>query len=317
MRIVITGGAGFLGQHLTRYLIEEANLPNLEEITLVDIVPAPVPVQDQRIKVITANLSESNQLSQIITPKTTVVFHLAAIVSGQAEAEFELGMQINFDLTRHLLEHIRHTNSNIRLIFASSLAVFGGQLPDIIEDTVALSPQSSYGTQKAMAELLIHDYSRKGYLDGVVLRLPTISIRPGKPNQAASSFASGIIREPLQGLPAICPVDPELALWISSPRCVIQNLVHAIHLPASNKTRRSINLPGMTITVKDMLADLRSVAGEQVYQLVSYQFDERINQIVGSWPSRFNIQTALQLGFTEDQSFQNNIKSFIHTLKGE
>ena len=202
MDILITGGAGFLGQRLAQHLL---NLPDLQRLTLADIVLPTSPEQDSRVDCVQADLTDSQATSRLITRDITAVFHLAAVVSGQAEANFDLGVRVNVGGTRNLLEAMRHNAPGALLVFASSLAVFGGELPDVITEKTAVTPQSSYGTQKAIAELWVHDYTRKGFIDGRVLRLPTVCVRPGKPNAAASSFASGIIREPLQGDRAICP----------------------------------------------------------------------------------------------------------------
>jgi len=230
MNIVITGGAGFLGQRLVRKLLERGTLRGvdgrdgtIERITLVDVVPPAV--SDSRVVSVAGDIGEPGLLRQVLTPGTASIFHLAAIVSGKAEAEFDLGMRINFDATRQLLDACRTVGECPKVVFASSVAVYGGDLPETVLDTTAVSPQSSYGTQKAMAELLISDYTRRRFVDGRVLRLPTISIRPGKPNAAASSFASGIVREPLNGEAALCPVDPATRLWLSSPATAIDCLL--------------------------------------------------------------------------------------------
>ena len=200
----------------------------------------------------------------------------------------------------------------MKFIFTSSLAVFGGELPPVIDDRCAVTPQSSYGAQKAMCELLINDYARKGFVDGRVLRLPTISVRPGKPNKAASSFASGIIREPLHGEQAVCPVNAELALWLSSPAAVVSNFIHAATLPASAfGALRTLNLPGISVRVREMLEALRAVAGDVVAARVRFEPDAAINRIVAGWPGEFDTQRARRLGFIADESFEQAIRAFI------
>ncbi|MGB3297988.1 MAG: D-erythronate dehydrogenase, partial [Phormidesmis sp.] len=242
----------------------------------------------------------------------TAIYHLAAVVSGQAEANFDLGMAVNGEGTRHLLEAVRHQAPGAKFIFASSLAVFGGDLPEVITDKTAVAPQSSYGTQKAVAELWVNDYSRKGFIDGYVLRLPTVCVRPGKPNAAASSFASSIIREPLKGQRAICPVDPNLALWVSSPDVVVNNLVHSLTLNAEEwKGSRTINLPGLTVTVQAIVDALVQVTDRATAAHIHYQPDEAISRIVASWPSEFDVGRSLTLGFSQDHSFENIIRAFI------
>ena len=307
MHILITGGAGFLGQRLARYLLEDAKLQSL---TLADITPPPVPNNDARVTSCQSDLSQPQAAKDLITPELTAIYHLAAVVSAQAEADFDLGMSVNCDGTRHLLEAVRHQAPGAMVIFASSLAVFGGDLPAVITDETAVRPQSSYGTQKAIGELWVNDYSRKGFIDGRVLRLPTVCVRPGKPNAAASSFASSIIREPLQGHSAVCPVDLSLPLWLTSPATVTANLVHSATLPA-HRLGYTVNLPGITVTVQEMIEALGRVSGSQTPEKIQYQPDDKISQIVASWPSRFDISQAEKLGFKRDRSFDDIIRAFI------
>lgn len=311
MKVIITGGAGFLGQRLATALLRENVLP-FRELILADIQRPNAPVDDPRVRCLALDLTQPGAASQLIDKHCSVLFHLAAIVSSHAESDFDLGMQVNFDATRQLLEAARHHAPAMRFIFTSSLAVFGGQLPPMVSDDCAVLPQSSYGTQKALCELLINDYSRKGFVDGRVLRLPTISVRPGKPNKAASSFASGIIREPLHGESSICPVSPDLALWLSSPGTVIDNFIHAAQLSATQfGTSRTVNLPGISVTVQQMLHALGAVAGEQARARVSFVPDAAINRIVASWPGHFDVRRALALGFSVDEDFQQIIRAFM------
>ncbi|MGQ8817422.1 D-erythronate dehydrogenase [Serratia sp. NA_13] len=312
MKIIITGGAGFLGQRLAKALLQNESPLTVSQLVLADIHLPQAPGNDPRVRCLAIDLTDPQAANSLIDSGCSVLFHLAAIVSSHAENDFDLGMQVNFDATRHLLEAARQHAPALRLIFSSSLAVFGGELPPVVDDGCAVAPQSSYGAQKAMCELLVNDYTRKGFVDGRVLRLPTISVRPGKPNQAASSFASGIIREPLQGETAVCPVSPELPLWLSSPGTVVRNLIHAATLPLSAfGTTHTLNLPGISIKVQHMLDALREVAGEQVSARVRFEKDERINRIVAGWPSNFDTQRALALGFSTNESFQQVIRAFI------
>lgn len=311
MNIVITGGQGFLGQRLAKALLAQAQI-NIDTLTLVDVVKPIAPHEDVRVRCIEQDLRDSAAVDRLISPNTDVIFHLAAIVSSHAEQDPDLGYEINFLATKYLLEACRKHNPAVRFIFSSSLAVFGGHLPERIEDDTALTPQSTYGTQKAMSELLINDYTRKGFVDGLVLRLPTICIRPGKPNKAASSFVSSIIREPLQGEEAVCPVSPELALWLSSPNIIIRNFIHALTLPALPKNSwHAVNLPGFRVTVKEMLAELAAVRGEEILEKVRFAFDESINLIVASWPALINTASAERLGFYKDTNFAEVIQQFI------
>lgn len=218
MKILITGGAGFLGKRLVARLLARADV---DEIVLVDVAQAEG-LADPRVRTVAGDITDSTLMASLVDAGTAGVFHLAAVVSGQAEADFELGMRINLDASRLLLDLCRRRGHKPRVVFTSSVAVYGGDLPDVVTDDLALRPASSYGTQKAIAELLLADYSRRGFVDGRVLRLPTVSVRPGLPNKAASSFASGIIREPLNGEDAVCPVAPGTRLWLLSPRCAGQ-----------------------------------------------------------------------------------------------
>lgn len=306
MQIIITGGGGFLGQKLARALLH-SSLP-FSELLLVDIQEPPA-LADPRVRCLQADLTAPGVAESLISERTAVVYHLAAIVSSHAEQDFDLGWQVNLDTTRSLLEACRHTRPGIRFIFTSSLAVYGGPLPELVNDGTALTPTSSYGAQKAMGELLVNDYSRKGYVDGLALRLPTICVRPGKPNRAASSFVSSIIREPLQGEHALCPVSPKLRLWLSSPATVVANFLLAATLPRGDG--RSINLPGISVTVGEMLTALTQAGGQAARDRVQFAADPAIERIVASWPGRIDNQRALAAGFVADRTFAEIIDSFI------
>lgn len=311
MKVVITGGQGFLGQRLAKTLLTQNNV-QIDDLILIDVVKPIAPNNDPRVRCYEMDLREPTGLDELITKETDAIFHLAAIVSSHAEQDPDLGYEINFLATRNLLEICRQNNPKVRFIFSSSLAVFGGELPETILDSTAFTPQSTYGTQKAMCELLINDYTRKGFVDGIVVRLPTICIRPGKPNKAASSFVSSIMREPLHGETAICPVSEELRLWLSSPNTVVDNFIHALTLPSlPQRSWHTINLPGFSVTVKQMLSDLSKVKGEEILAHIKFEFDESINNIVASWPARIDNTQALALGFNVDSNFQSVIQQFI------
>jgi len=317
MKILITGGAGFLGQRLARKLLERGTLSleggkpqTITQIDLLDVVKADL--QDPRVRSLEGDIADPAVLRQAIDTETRAIFHLAAIVSGQAEADFDLGMRINLDASRALLETCRALGHKPRVIFTSSVAVYGGNLPDTVRDDTALNPQSSYGTQKAIAELLLADYTRRGFVDGRVLRLPTISVRPGRPNAAASSFASGIIREPLNGEPAVCPVGADTRLWLLSPRGAIAALIAGCELDADAMADRTpINLPGVSVTAAEMAQALREVAGDEVADRISWQADARVERIVGSWPGRWDTSRATRLGLTGDGSFADIVRAYM------
>jgi len=316
MNILVTGGAGFLGARLIEALLAPTASDLLganDHIVSADL--APCPVQDPRVTSHIGDICDPAFIASLVSPDTRVVYHLAAVVSGQAEADFDLGLRINFDATRALLEACRQQEQVPRFVFASSLAVFGGPIPEQVPESLAPLPQSSYGAQKAMAELLINDYSRKGFVDGRVCRLPTISVRPGKPNAAASSFASGMLREPLAGEPSNCPVPLDTRLWLSSPGTVIDNLLHAARLDGELLgQRRTLNLPGICVRVSEMLDSLARVGGDAARQRVSFEPDERVQRIVCSWPGDFDIKRPLQLGFTVDADFDSVVNAHQHDM---
>ncbi|AWK84054.1 D-erythronate dehydrogenase [Photobacterium damselae] len=311
MNIIITGGAGFLGNMLTHALLRD--YPQIQSLTIIDQIPnTSSVVNDPRVKSIVADITNQNEIKTLINKNTTHVFHLAAIVSSHAEEDFDLGMKVNLTATQLLLEQCRKINPSIRFVFSSSLAVFGGTLPTCIEPMTAAQPSSSYGTQKAICELLVNDYGRKGLVDAISVRLPTICIRPGSPNKAASSFVSGIIREPLKGEPSNCPVDKDLPLWISSPNTVIENIIRASQLPAEFITGfRTFNLPGIQVTPELMLSVMAKKVGSDRTRLVTFQPDPAIEKIVASWPQSFNNNEELNLGFKADDDFASIFEAYL------
>ena len=318
MEVLITGGAGFLGAKLARQLLARGTLAGpsgqpekISRITLLDQVAAQG-FDDARIAVMTGDAADPAVIAKALTPSVRSVFHLAAVVSGEAESDFDLGMRINLDATRVLLEQARKNGNRPRVVFTSSVAVFGGDLPPKVLDTTPATPQGSYGAQKAMCELMVSDYSRKGFVDGRSLRLPTVTVRPGKANKAASSFASGIIREPLNGVVSICPVPPETKVWALSPRSTVHNLVHAHELEsAAFGTAGAVNLPGLTTTVGDMVAAMGRVAGTETMKRVEWKEDPVIMRLVRTWPGDFVTTRAEKMGFIHDANFDDVVKAYI------
>jgi nucleoside-diphosphate-sugar epimerase len=318
MKVLITGGAGFLGQRLARQLLDRGTLADsqgraqrIDQLVLVDVVPAN-DLGDERVRVVTGDIADGALLRQAIDTDTASIFHLAAIVSGQAEADFDLGMRINLDASRLLLDISRELGHKPKVVFTSSVAVYGGKLPDVVRDDTALNPRSSYGTQKAIGELLVNDYSRRGFVDGRVLRLPTISVRPGKPNKAASSFASGIIREPLNGESTVCPVSPDARLWLLSPRAAIDALIagHELHAESLGDSR-TVNLPGLSVSVGAMVAALEKVAGPEALSRISFVPDPAVERIVNSWPAAWDVTRAKALGLSADPDFESIVRAYI------
>lgn len=318
MKVLITGGAGFLGRRLATRLLALGHLPgpsgapeSIDQLVLLDVIEASG-FDDPRVSVVVGDIADRAVLERAIDRDTGAIFHLAAVVSGQAEADFELGMRINLDASRMLLEVCRTLGHRPRVVFTSSVAVYGGDLPDVVRDDTALNPQSSYGAQKAIAELLLCDYSRRGFVDGRVLRLPTISVRPGRANAAASSFASGIIREPLNGKTTMCPVPLDTRLWLLSPRGAVAALVAGYEIDGGRLGLRPIvNLPGLSVSVADMIAALREVAGEAALARIRYEVDPRVEAIVGSWPSKWDTTRAESLGLSGDATFADVIRGYI------
>lgn len=315
--IVITGGAGFLGSRLTQALLDaqdEDRAPvSFDRVISVDLGPSPV--QDPRVTSVVGDFTEGEVLAQAVTERTVAICHLAAVLSGGSAADFDLAHRVNVQGTTNLLEAARATGAAPLFVFTSSLAVFGGQLPEQMPEHWGAHPESTYGAFKAIGELLVSEYSRKGWIDGRVCRMPTISVRPGRPNTAASSFASGIIREPLQGMRAPLPVPQDTRLWLCSPRTAVSNLVHALAVPGEAVGAwRVINMPGISVTVAEMLDALEDVAGPEVRELVYEEPDPVAAQIVQSWPSDFEVSRALSLGFQPDRGFRAAVEEFRDSL---
>lgn len=323
MKILVIGAAGMIGRKLVGALLGRGHLGgrDIDGLTLVDIVAPEKPAAFPSAKTIAADLSAPESAATLLAERPDVIFHLAAIVSGEAEADFDKGYRINLDGTRYLLEAIRQAGQGgayrPRLIFTSSIAVFGEPLPAEIPDEQVLTPLTSYGTQKAIGELLLADYSRRGFVDGIGIRLPTIAIRPGKPNKAASGFFSGIIREPLSGAEAVLPVSENVRHWFASPRAAVNFLLHAAEMDSSALgQRRSLTMPGLAATVGEEIAALRRVAGDKAVSLIRHEHDPVIAGIVAGWPQAFAARRALALGFVAEKSFDDIIRAHIEDELG-
>ena len=320
MKILIIGAAGMIGAKLAKRIAQDAQVGNQTATTLslIDIVqPAkPDTTHDITIDARVADLTQPSIAESLVTEEPDLIYHLAAVVSGEAEENFEKGYLINLDGTRALLEAVRaqhnKTGYTPKVIFASSIAVYGAPFAEIIEDDFHLTPQTSYGTQKAICELLLADYSRRGIVQGIGLRLPTICIRPGLPNKAASGFFSNILREPLNGKSAVLPVSDKVKHWFASPRTAINFLTHAASLSRDEVGLRcNMNLPGLCTTVAEELEALEKVAGSDVLKLIRIEPDAAIQTIVAAWPESFTASRAIELGFVGDDSFEDIIKVYL------
>jgi nucleoside-diphosphate-sugar epimerase len=319
MKILIIGGAGMVGRKLAERLARDGRVGGSEitGLTLYDVVPPQKPAGAAfPVSILTGDLPAGGETDRLVAERPDLIFHLAAIVSGEAEQEFDKGYRINLVGTQNLLESIRHTYrtdaAKVRLVFTSSIAVFGAPFPEKIGDEFFTTPLTSYGTQKAIGELLVSDYTRKGMLDGVSIRLPTICVRPGTPNKAASGFFSNIMREPLAGKEAVLPVSEDVMHWHASPRAAVGFLLHAATLPgATIGARRALTMPGLAATVGEQIAALRRVAGDKVVARIVRAPDPFIQGIVAGWPRNFVAQRATSLGFKAESTFDEIIKVHI------
>ncbi|MEC7245514.1 MAG: D-erythronate dehydrogenase [Pseudomonadota bacterium] len=319
MRVLIMGAAGMVGQKLlSRLENADTGLGKISKIYLHDMVPANTASWSGESEVLVGNIAESAEMQKLADLKPDLIFHLASIVSGEAELEFVKGWQVNMAGSWMFLEALRQHHEDSggsyvpKMVFTSSIAVFGAPFPDKISDEFFCAPQTSYGAQKAIIELLISDYSRKGYIDGISIRLPTICVRPGKPNLAASSFFSGIIREPLNGVEAILPVKDDVRHWHASPRSAARFLTHAASMDLSVLgSRRALNMPGVSCTVAEQIEALRTIAGNDVVSLIRPQLDDHIVKIVAGWPRNFDTERSVQFGFESESSFEEIIKIYL------
>jgi nucleoside-diphosphate-sugar epimerase len=322
MHILITGAAGMIGRKLSEWLVKDGSLNGkpIDRLSLIDVVAPTKPEGFAgTVDAVTSDLSAPGAAAVAVAPQPDVIFHLAGVVSGEAETDFDKGYRVNLDGTRALLETIRHAGDGYtpKFVFTSSIAVFGAPFPEAIPDDFHLTPLTSYGTQKAICELLLADYTRRGFLDGVGIRLPSIVVRPGKPNKAASGFFSGIIREPLAGQEAILPVADSVLHWHASPRSAVGFLIHAAGLTrAQLGDRINLTMPGVCCTVGEQIAALRRVAGDKVAARIRRAPDELVARIVAGWPSKFDPRRALALGITVEATFDDIIRAHIEDELG-
>lgn len=321
MHILIIGAAGMVGRKLTERLVRDGALggKKIARATLHDIVEPPAPAGAPfAVKTLASDFSEPGEAEKLVAERPDVIFHLAAIVSGEAEADFDKGYRINLDGTRYLFDAVRVIDGYVpRLVFTSSIAVFGAPFPEAIGDEFFSTPLTSYGAQKAIGELLLADYSRRGFFDGIGIRLPTICVRPGKPNKAASGFFSNIIREPLSGIEAVLPVGEDVRHWHASPRSAVGFLIHAATIDGETVgPRRTLTMPGLSVTVGEQLEALRRVAGDKAVALVRREPDPIIMKIVAGWPRNFDASRALSLGFKAETSFDDIIRVHIEDELG-
>ena len=309
MKALVTGTAGFLGSRHCDSLLAGTIGP-VSSLVAVDTVP--FPWSHPRVESRIGSITDSALVGSAFAGEVDVVFHLAAVLSGQSEAEFDVGMRVNVDGTRNLLEACRPLRRPPRFVFTSTVAVYGGPLPLVVPEDAPVQPQSSYGAAKAIAEFLVNEYSRRGFVDGIACRVPTVAVRPGAPNSALSSFVSGIIREPVAAVDCVCPVPLDTPLWICSPDVLTRNLLHAATLPTSElEGRRTVNLPGISVTPAEMLESLERFAGSAARARVRCEPDPDVMRIVGIWPGAFDVSRALRLGFVADPDVDSIVRQFI------
>jgi nucleoside-diphosphate-sugar epimerase len=317
MHILITGAAGMIGRKLTARLVEDKSLDGdpIEALTLIDVIAPQQPDKfTGKVEAAAADIADPNAVRTAVAGRPDVIFHLAGVVSAEAELDFEKGMRVNLDGSRALFETVRAIGDGYkpRLVFSSSIAVFGAPFPSAIADDFFLTPLTSYGTQKAMVELLLSDYTRRGFIDGIGIRLPSIVVRPGRPNKAASGFFSSIIREPLAGEEALLPVEDSVLHWHASPRAAVGFLIHAAGLDAAKLGPRiNLTMPGVCCTVGEQIAALRRIAGDKVAARIRRAPDPLVARIVAGWPSRFDPSRGVALGFKAEASFDDIIHSHI------
>jgi D-erythronate 2-dehydrogenase len=319
IRVLVIGAAGMIGRKLVQRLVVDPAIGDrgIRWLCLADAVaasPLRSPPGDLQLETVVADAADAGVAAELVAARPDVIFDLAAVVSGEAEADFDKGYRVNLDATRLLLEAIRAIGDGYcpKVVLSSSVAVFGPPLPDVIDDDQRTTPATSYGTQKAIGELLLSDYTRRGFLDGIAIRLPTICVRPGAPNLAASGFFSNIIREPLNGREAVLPVSEDVRHWFASPRAAVQFLLHASALDGEALgAPRALTMPGVSATVGMQIEALRRAAGDEAVSLIKRAADERIVRIVSGWPRAFDTHRALALGFRAERDFDEIVRVYI------
>jgi nucleoside-diphosphate-sugar epimerase len=317
MKALVIGASGFVAGKLIQRLLNDEKIGDstITDLILADLVKPSVPTSpttNVKIHSLSVDITDADSVRKMLEDLPNVIFHLAAIVSGDAEKNFDLGYKVNVDGTRLILDIIRENeNYTPRFVFTSSLAVYGTPVPPTIPDDYQTTPRGSYGTQKAIAELFLEDYTRRGYVDAVSIRFPTIAIRPGKPNKAASSFVSGIIREPLNGVEAVLPVKLDFRHPVASPQKAVEGLIKAALLEPKRPGDRTFNIPSLCVSVKEMIEALERVAGKKVTGLIKHEPDPFILGVVENWPQGFSCQKAIELGFTADKSYDDIIRGYM------
>ncbi len=315
MHILVTGAAGMIGRKFCEALVKRGRIGSgsVHRLTMADtITPAAPPEPPFEVNALSADISDPRIAESFVADRPDIIYHLAAVVSGEAEADFDKGYRVNLSGTQQLFEAVRQARYRPRVVFASSIAVFGTPFPETIPEDYALTPLTSYGTQKAIGELLLADLSRRGFFDGIGVRFPTICVRPGKPNKAASGFFSNIIREPLNGEPAVLPVNEDVRHWFASPRAAVNFLLQAGALDLDQLgSRRTLSMPGLSATVGEMIASLEKIAGIECVKLIQRQPDPDIQRIVDGWPRRLDASKAESLGFQAETSFEEIIRTHL------
>jgi D-erythronate 2-dehydrogenase len=315
MNVLVIGAAGMIGRKFCEAVAKRLTIGDkpVEHLTMADAITPDAPIGAPfSVRTLSADIADASAVESIVAHRPDLIYHLAAVVSGEAEADFDKGYRVNLAGIQHLFEAIRRTRYRPRVVFASSIAVFGTPFPETISEDFALAPLTSYGTQKAIGELLLADFSRRGFFDGIGIRLPTICVRPGKPNKAASGFFSGIVREPLKGQPAVLPVTDDVRHWFASPRAAVNFLFHAGALDLDQLgSHRTLSMPGLSATVGEMIASLEKVAGPECVRLIQREPDPEIQRIVDGWAQRLDATRAEALGFRAETSFEEIIRIHI------